>query len=138
MPPNPRREKSKDSGEIAATIKDTTRRYPIDTMQLQSGAASAAATTNGGPRVSFNRDVHVKRIGQCVVFWGNTTPTPSKPKRNPNNNEKQKNSNQNQKLKANNQHAQHPNESSQHEPTKLSNDKLSSKKHSPVTRKPHQ
>lgn len=32
------------------------------------GAAAAAAATNGGPRVSFNRDVHVKRIGQCVVL----------------------------------------------------------------------
>ncbi|XP_030387168.1 uncharacterized protein LOC115633822 [Scaptodrosophila lebanonensis] len=28
------------------------------------GSSSAAATTNGGPRVSFNRDVHVKRIGK--------------------------------------------------------------------------
>ncbi|XP_034650781.1 zinc finger CCCH domain-containing protein 13 isoform X2 [Drosophila subobscura] len=32
-------------------------------LQQQSGAATGTAT-NGGPRVSFNRDVHVKRIGK--------------------------------------------------------------------------
>ncbi|EDV35619.1 uncharacterized protein Dana_GF12381, isoform A [Drosophila ananassae] len=41
-------------------------------MQLQSGAASAAATTNGGPRVSFNRDVHVKRIGKHPSEYGDS------------------------------------------------------------------
>nr|DAA02377.1 TPA_inf: HDC05276 [Drosophila melanogaster] len=30
--------------------------------------------TNGGPRVSFNRDVHVKRIGQCMVEEMGTSP----------------------------------------------------------------
>ncbi|XP_022224748.2 uncharacterized protein LOC111075626 [Drosophila obscura] len=31
---------------------------------MQQQLSGAAATTNGGPRVSFNRDVHVKRIGK--------------------------------------------------------------------------
>ncbi|XP_001361534.5 uncharacterized protein blo [Drosophila pseudoobscura] len=33
-------------------------------MQQQQQQQSGATTANGGPRVSFNRDVHVKRIGK--------------------------------------------------------------------------
>ena len=32
-------------------------------MPSPAGVATSAAAPNGGPRVSFNRDVHVKRIG---------------------------------------------------------------------------
>ncbi|XP_039954269.1 uncharacterized protein LOC120770748 [Bactrocera tryoni] len=32
-------------------------------MPTPAGAAAPTAVPNGGPRVSFNRDVHVKRIG---------------------------------------------------------------------------
>lgn len=41
---------------------------PPQPQQMPGSAAATTTTTNGGPRVSFNRDVHVKRIGQCVVL----------------------------------------------------------------------
>lgn len=41
---------------------------PPQPQHQQGPTTTTAATANGGPRVSFNRDVHVKRIGQCVVL----------------------------------------------------------------------
>lgn len=34
-------------------------------VTVQRTESDRSQNQNGGPRVSFNRDVHVKRIGQC-------------------------------------------------------------------------
>uniref|UniRef100_A0A1B0G4U6 Uncharacterized protein n=1 Tax=Glossina morsitans morsitans TaxID=37546 RepID=A0A1B0G4U6_GLOMM len=57
MPPS-----SSTSSLPAKTLQATHTSAPTPTASPQ---IATHATINGGPRVSFNRDVHVKRIGMC-------------------------------------------------------------------------
>uniref|UniRef100_A0A1A9WV07 Uncharacterized protein n=1 Tax=Glossina brevipalpis TaxID=37001 RepID=A0A1A9WV07_9MUSC len=59
MPPS-----SSTSSPPAKTLQATHTSAPTQTASPQI-ATHATININGGPRVSFNRDVHVKRIGEA-------------------------------------------------------------------------
>ncbi|XP_065370484.1 uncharacterized protein blo isoform X2 [Calliphora vicina] len=48
----------------SATASSSTPAHQPSSQQQQPQVSSAQPNANGGPRVSFNRDVHVKRIGK--------------------------------------------------------------------------